>query len=228
MLTFNDTSWQRVGRWTSCISSFACVIVVIAASSALGDLRRSERAPGNSAGGAAEASRFRDCGNGTVVDSETGLQWEKKTGSFHTAIFCQTLPDRCSDPHDVNSRYGWGPGPGGTEQLLALLNGRAEDSHGESCFAQHCDWRLPDEKELRVLTTGRYAGTGPAFRCDASPCILPGFAAVGGATAPSLYWAASKDPLRAGPRLSFGKIHYSFLAKSTGAFARVVRTGTCP
>jgi hypothetical protein len=142
-------------------------------------------------------------------------------------VFCQTFPKGCADPHDVNNRYGWGEGLGSTELLLAALNDRAGSSGDASCFAQHCDWRLPTEEELRTLTIGRSAGSGPRFHCDAAPCIDPGFAAVGGVTAPSVYWSSSTNPLHQGKRVSFGIINVNFLTKSTGAFTRVVRAGVC-
>src|SRR5213594_2452598 len=51
-------------------------------------------------------ARFTDKGDGTICDSQTGLMWEKKTGTVGAAVSCGVLPG-CPDPHDVNNAYTW-------------------------------------------------------------------------------------------------------------------------
>ncbi len=49
---------------------------------------------------------FKDCGDGTVADPKTGLQWEKKTGTW------PCCPDFVL-PHEVNNPYQWSITAGG-------------------------------------------------------------------------------------------------------------------
>ncbi len=156
------------------------------------------------------APRFEDCGDGTVADHQTGLQWEKKTGTLGSLVFCDTTP--CPDPHDVNNLYPWsltGTEPDGAAftDFLARLNGDptvvaaiGTEAFGDPaadptvCFAHHCDWHLPAIGELRTILIGPHGAPGQATTCPPpkpSPCIDPGFVAVGGPTASSFYWSAS-------------------------------------
>jgi hypothetical protein len=130
---------------------------------------------------------FKDCGDGTVADPQTGLQWEKKTGTVGGGggVLCDTVP--CPDPHDVNNRYAWSttgvdPDGGAFTDFLAKLNDpvfgeAATPSEVTGCFAGHCDWRLPNIVELQTIVDG---GFGP-------PSIDPIF----GPTASLDYWSAS-------------------------------------
>ncbi len=155
------------------------------------------------------APRFEDCGDGTVADHQTGLQWEKKTGTVGGAVICETAG--CPDPHIVNNTYEWsntGFDPDGNAftDFLARINGDPTvvaattsealgDPAGDPtvCLAHHCDWRLPAIGELRTLLIGPDAAPGQATTCGAAPCIDPDFAAVGGPTASSSYWPVSTD-----------------------------------
>jgi len=196
--------------------------------------------------------RFEDCGDGTVADHQTGLLWEKKTGTFAPALpasgICETAPGGCPDPHDVNNRYKWSrTGGTGTEpdgnaytDFLARLNGdptvvaaTAAEARGEPaddptvCLAHHCDWRLPVITELTTILVGSGAAQGQSSTC--LPCIDPDFAAVGGPTASSGYWSASSNATS--PSLAW----FTFFSdgnvfgsnKANDRFVRAVRAGSC-
>ena len=90
--------------------------------------------------------RFVDNLDGTITDTKTRLQWEKKSddGSIH----------------DQDDTYTWSTGPpnhpDGTAftSFLAALN-------STSCFAGHCDWRLPNVAELQTIVD--YGSVDPAI-----------------------------------------------------------------
>ena len=178
--------------------------------------------------------RFVDNGDGTVTDNHTGLQWEKKTGTYSRVVDCHETT--CSDPHNVNNTYQWclnanddahcdhpgqPPDGGAFTDFLIRLN-------TAPCFAGHCDWRLPSEEGANFP----YAGAKelesilltPA-PCDTRPCIDPVF----GPTAESAYWSATTIVRVDNPTgawiVSFdhGSVNYSF--KDLSFHVRAVRTG---
>src|SRR5450631_113015 len=83
--------------------------------------------------------RYVDNGDGTVTDNRTGLMWEKKSAAG------------TGDVHDVNNFYTWNAtspltDPSGTlySDLLHQLDGLEFSGAPHSCFAGHCDWRIPE------------------------------------------------------------------------------------
>lgn len=168
------------------------------------------------------ASRYVDVGDGTITDVWSGLMWEKKTGTFSGFVTCNTVGS-CTDPHDVNNSYAWTTaapaydGPVRTN-FLDLLNDVA--GGGASCFAGHCDWRLPTVLEQRVLLQADgWTGT-----CAATPCVdpdLPGPTGSGG------YWTSTTD---AGDPTKAWWVRYDFgggtftAFKGVNRFARAVRS----
>jgi hypothetical protein len=194
------------------------------------------------------APRFEDCGDGTVADHQTGLQWEKKTGTVGTAIICDTAG--CPDPHVVNNVYQWsiaGTAANGgafTDFLPMLkdptlgevaLGGIYGSPAATGCFAGHCDWRLPIIDELRTILIGPGAAPGQATTCSVAPCIDPGFKDVGGVadaggpTASGSYWSASTSALDPSDAslADFGAGNVSDGVKTSDAHVRAVRAGSC-
>ena len=86
---------------------------------------------------------YTDNGDGTITDNNTGLQWEKKSndGTIHDK---DTVYTWCADTGPVDNACD---NPGylmdGTVKrtFLAALN-------TPPCFARHCDWRLPNVREM--------------------------------------------------------------------------------
>lgn len=120
-------------------------------------------------GSSCETDRFVDTGVGTIVDALTGLEWEKKTddGGIHDK----------DDGHAWSATSMTSPAADGPvfTTFLASLNG--------SCFAGHCDWRLPTRAELETILSQSHP-------CAENPCIPPVF----GPTNGYLYWAATGVP----------------------------------
>jgi hypothetical protein len=129
-----------------------------------------------------DAPRFEDCGDGTVADHQTGLQWEKKTGVVGSVIVCQL--NNCLAPHHVNNLYQWSntgidPDGGAFTDFLAHLNGEFDPDAAAGCFTDRCDWRLPKVSELQTILIGPKAAPGQNSICGGAPCIDPDFAALG-------------------------------------------------
>jgi len=174
--------------------------------------------------------RYVDNGDQTVTDNQTGLMWEMKfDGSI--PIVC-TLGDPTCPPdpvHDVNSLYAWSTSGSAADGplftiFLATLNGgdfynpmdMLDETNGSgSCFANHCDWRIPKLSELRSIRTA----TG---LCPSPMCIDPVF----GPNAGVSYWSSSTaaaSPASA-YNVTFTRTSTSFV-KTTPAYARAVRSG---
>jgi Protein of unknown function (DUF1566) len=123
-----------------------------------------------------------DNGDGTISDLLTGLMWEKKIGTAGGAA-------EPSDPNNVNNTYTWsdtGSAPDGTvfSVFLPFLNGQIPGS----CFANHCDWRLPSQDELRRIVDKSVPGCGTT---SPTPCIDPTF----DPTHSGIYWTDTRGPL---------------------------------
>jgi hypothetical protein len=132
-----------------------------------------------------EGTRFLDNGDGTVTDTQTGLQWEQKT----TVVGSGNNP---ADPHDVDNTYTWsivlaGEVPDGTlfTDFLHQLNSCSTNDGTaliDAGFAGHCDWRLPTIQELKTIVDLTAPGCGIG-----SPCIDPVF----GPTVPFHSWSGT-------------------------------------
>ena len=174
--------------------------------------------------GSAFAERFIDNGDGTITDTETGLMWEKKTGTLADGNHVCPGGPTCADVHDVNNLYHWSHKPDQEHKgispigsafknfLGALNDGSSSDGTTiTGCFANHCDWRLPSITELNTIVNP-----------GSSPTIDPIF----GPTA-TVYWSTTTYAPK-GPRyvwiMSFDGTGVGFNFKSLQDWVRAVRT----
>jgi hypothetical protein len=147
-------------------------------------------------------------------------------------VECETAG--CPDPHDVANAYEWSnvaPDPNGNAftDFLAKLNDSSQPATWSSssassigtqtsgCFADHCDWRLPNIVELQTI---RDCGFG-------NPCIDPLFGPTAGSVG---YWSASS--VAAGPVAAWFIFFdpgspIGNVTKTFRIFVRAVRAGSC-
>jgi uncharacterized protein DUF1566 len=158
--------------------------------------------------------RFIDNGDGTISDRKTGLMWEKKTGEAGG-------PSNAGDVHDVNNRYTWSASGNGDGTAFTVFL-RTLNGCGTTCFAGHCDWRLPSIRELKEIVDHSAPGCGKRTVA----CINPIFAPTGLMQA-SVYWSGTTDADEPGDargvvfRGGFGE-HF---AKTLNLYVRAVRSG---
>jgi hypothetical protein len=127
--------------------------------------------------------RYVDNGDGTLTDNKTGLMWEQK-------VTCGAA--NVANPRCVENTYSWSGTapylePTGTlyTGFLPALNNNATSDPARTCFANHCDWRIPTIVELQSIVLA----TAP--NCTSIPCIDAAF----GPTQRSYnYWASTTSP----------------------------------
>ncbi len=123
----------------------------------------------------------------------------------------------------MNNLYTWSgvspyQNPDGTlfTTFLATLNLDASGAGSSTCFANHCDWRIPNIVELQ----GILLAPEP---CGTSPCIDSTL----GPTQASYYWSSSSLAGNPGNAwlVSFNNGNVFKVGKFTGSNARAVRGG---
>ncbi len=172
------------------------------------------------------SDRF-DTSGPTILDNETGLEWEKKDAGNGV----QNL----TNPHDSDNLYTWAdflsvPNGSAFDDFLARLNapiGPGVDvpavlSEGfgptdTGCYAGHCDWRLPTADELQSIMQGK------APNCNLNPCMYPDFAP----GVEGLYWTLSTTLTLPNNAWAGNPANGSFVStqKTLTARARAVRGG---
>ena len=127
---------------------------------------------------AAIPCRYHVNGDGTVLDYDTGLQWEQKTDD--------------GSVHEEGNEYDWSPTlgpPDGTAftSFLGTLNHATSNDGTTSsgCFAGHCDWRLPSIVELKAIVDLTAPGCGGGGACIDQTVFGP--------TIAFFYWSATTD-----------------------------------
>jgi uncharacterized protein DUF1566 len=93
-----------------------------------------------------------DNGDGTITDTTTGLMWEKK--------------DDAGGIHDKDNAYTWGMGDPPYTMNGTMVTEFLPALNTPPCFADHCDWRIPNVRELQSLVD--YEMDQPAVRAPFS------------------------------------------------------------
>jgi len=109
---------------------------------------------------------YTDTGDGTIIDNNTRLEWEK-----------------LSDDGTINDKdnlYTW-------ENAFAV---HVAGLNTVPCFAGQCDWRLPNVKELQSIVN--YGTSNPAVSVAFNTNCVAGVNVLDGScTAASNYWSSS-------------------------------------
>lgn len=164
------------------------------------------------------ATRF-DASGDTVIDHETGLEWEKKNAAGGEFSVCPG-GSTCANPHDVDKFYQWSstetaPDGGAFTDFLDKLNG----GEYNGCYAGHCDWRLPTIEELQSIVDLSASDCG-----SGGTCIDPAF----GPTQSSTYWSSTtyQDTPSGAWLVYFSYGSTDTNDKTDGHYVRAVRAGS--
>jgi hypothetical protein len=157
--------------------------------------------------------RFNVNGDGTLTDNQSGLMWELQTSTCGGEITC------------VNNTYVWSASANSSAAdgslyttFLATLNSDVSSDGNSTCFANHCDWRIPSIAELKTIVESTATGCG-----SGSPCIDPVF----GPTQANFYWSSSSSRSIASLAwfVTFLNGGIEVDSKTSGHYARAVRSG---
>lgn len=106
----------------------------------------------------------------TITDNQTGLTWEKLTDD--------------GSVHDKDNAYTWAD----------AFATKVQELNTAPCFADHCDWRLPNVNELHSILD--YAHSNPQVDAVFNMTCAPSCTATDcSCTAADLYWSSTTDTL---------------------------------
>jgi len=199
---------------------------------------------------AGAALAYRDNGDGTITDLNTGLMWEKKVQFNFGYTQCFDETGTCANPHNADNVYSWSAAGSAYDGrvvtiFLEQLNNRCDQDTtlpctvdtacavpGGACgFAGHRDWRLPNMKELQgIIDWNTFspaldaaffgASCGPACTDLADPACS--------CDASSIYWSATT--LAGNPSLAWYVSTYvglvNYYGKTYDLYVRAVRAGS--
>ena len=97
-------------------------------------------------------------GDGTITDNVTKLMWEKK--------------DDAGGIHDQDNTYTWGEAAAPFTMNGTMVMEFLSALNTPPCFAGHCDWRIPNVRELQSLVD--YEATEPAVFSGFNRSCAPG------------------------------------------------------
>jgi hypothetical protein len=146
---------------------------------------------------------YTDNGDGTIIDNNTGLVWEKL--SMDGTV------------HDVGNAYTWDQAFSGH---VATLNSGAG-------LAGHTDWRLPNVKELQSIVN--YERFGPAVSSAFNTGCMSGCTVLTcSCTASSFYWSSTTEASGPGDAwvVFFKDGDVVVFGKNVFGFVRGVRGGS--
>lgn len=147
-----------------------------------------------------------DNGDGTITDHNTGLVWEKLDDENQGGI------------HDKDDFYLWADA---VAVKIAALN-------TEPCFAGHCDWRLPNVRELQSIASYEAPLPGPAVASAFNTNCTPGCTtATCSCTNADAYWTSTTYVGSPAFAWYVFFVDGNVLAnpKTNGGYVRAVRTG---
>jgi len=156
------------------------------------------------------ALSYRDNGDGTITDLNTGLMWEKKSAD--------------GSDHDVGKTFVWSSAL--TDTVWDWINAINTEVGNGIGFAGFNDWRLPNVRELlSIIDYGRLnPSVDPAFNNHVSPgCTVLTCSAI----TPVPYWSSTTVATNDVDAwtVEFGAGHVVAFLKSASNAVRAVRGG---